>query len=84
MSSLFDLNDRIFAAMDELDAADPDSIEQAIRMRRLIDDDSGHDEEIRKRREAEEAEIKRRAWKCTLTPAFILLLLAGFLMNVVC
>lgn len=30
MSSLFDLNDRIFAAMDELDAADPDSIEQAI------------------------------------------------------
>ncbi len=33
-----------------------DSIEQAIRMRRLIDDVSGHDEEIRKRREAEEAE----------------------------
>ena len=30
MSSLFDLNDRIFAAMDELDAADPDGIEQAI------------------------------------------------------
>ena len=30
MSSLFDLNDRIFAAMDELDAANDDSIEQAI------------------------------------------------------
>ncbi len=30
MSSLFDLNDRIFAAMDELDAADPDDMEQAI------------------------------------------------------
>ena len=41
-------------------------------------------EEKPKMSEAEEAEIKRRAWKCTLTPAFILLLLAGFLMNVVC
>ena len=30
MSSLFDLNDRIFAAMDELDAADPDDMDQAI------------------------------------------------------
>ena len=30
MSSLFDLNDRIFAAMDELDEADPDNMEQAI------------------------------------------------------
>lgn len=30
MSSLFDLNDRIFAAMDELDTADGDSMEQAI------------------------------------------------------
>ena len=30
MSSLFDLNDRIFAAMDELDAANDENIEQAI------------------------------------------------------
>lgn len=30
MSSLFDLNDRIFAAMDELDAADKDDLDQAI------------------------------------------------------
>ena len=35
MSSLFDLNDRIFAAMDELDAADPDGIEQAIEKARV-------------------------------------------------
>lgn len=35
MSSLFDLNDRIFAAMDELDAADQDGIEQAIEKARV-------------------------------------------------
>ena len=35
MSSLFDLNDRIFAAMDELDAADPDNMEQAIEKARV-------------------------------------------------
>ena len=35
MSSLFDLNDRIFAAMDELDAADPDDMEQAIEKARV-------------------------------------------------
>jgi|GEM_PF-6727683 hypothetical protein len=34
MSSLFDLNDRIFAAMDELDAADEEHIEQAIEKAR--------------------------------------------------
>ena len=35
MSSLFDLNDRIFAAMDELDAADQDGIEQTIEKARV-------------------------------------------------
>ena len=35
MSNLFDLNDRIFAAMDELDAAGPDDMEQAIEKARV-------------------------------------------------
>lgn len=35
MSSLFDLNDRIFAAMDELDAADGEHMEQAIEKARV-------------------------------------------------
>ena len=35
MSNLFDLNDRIFAAMDELDAAGKDGIEQAIEKARV-------------------------------------------------
>ena len=35
MSNLFDLNDRIFAAMDELDAADGDGMEQAIEKARV-------------------------------------------------
>ena len=35
MSSLFDLNDRIFMAMDELDEADPDIMEQAIEKARV-------------------------------------------------
>lgn len=34
MSDLFDLNERIFAAMDELDAADDDHLEQAIEKAR--------------------------------------------------
>lgn len=34
MSNLFDLNDRIFAAMDELDAADDEHMEQAIEKAR--------------------------------------------------
>lgn len=34
MSDLFDLNERIFAAMDELDAADDDHMEQAIEKAR--------------------------------------------------
>ena len=34
MSNLFDLNDRIFAAMDELDEASPDDLEQAIEKAR--------------------------------------------------
>ena len=34
MSDLFDLNERIFAAMDELDAADDDNLEQAIEKAR--------------------------------------------------
>jgi len=35
MSGLFDLNERIFAAMDELDAADDDNLEQAIEKARV-------------------------------------------------
>jgi len=35
VGSLFDLNDRIFAAMDELDAAKPDDMEQAIEKARV-------------------------------------------------
>lgn len=35
MSSLFDLNDRIFAAMDELDAADEDGMDRAIEKARV-------------------------------------------------
>lgn len=34
MGNLFDLNDRIFAAMDELDAADPENIDAAIEKAR--------------------------------------------------
>lgn len=34
MSNLFELNDRIFAAMDELDAADKDDLDQAIEKAR--------------------------------------------------